>query len=113
MERYAQTGTTPNQHFWLGETYPATTGTYTGTGANYLTATGTAANGSTAASGSGIQYGATQASANDILPQACSTAAAMVGMADGSVRAVTSGTSAWTFYLACSPNDGYPMPSDW
>ncbi|HEY7428585.1 MAG TPA: DUF1559 domain-containing protein [Gemmataceae bacterium] len=114
MERYAQTGTTtPNQHFWLGETYPLVTGTFTGTGANYLTATGTAASGSSAATGSGIQFGATQSNATDTTPQACSSAACMVGLADGSVRSVTQGVSAWTFFLACSPNDGLPMPSDW
>jgi prepilin-type N-terminal cleavage/methylation domain-containing protein len=46
-------------------------------------------------------------------PTGLSTAALMVGMADGSVRSVTSGTSQWTFYLACNPQDGYPMGSDW
>jgi hypothetical protein len=36
-----------------------------------------------------------------------------VGIADGSVRAVTNGTSYATWYLACNPSDGSPMPSDW
>ena len=63
--------------------------------------------------GYGFQIAPTQASAVDSLPQGCSSAAMMVGLADGSVRTVTSGTSPYTWYLACCPNDGVPMPSDW
>jgi len=36
-----------------------------------------------------------------------------VGMADGSVRNLAQGMSPTTFWLATSPNDGSPMPSDW
>jgi prepilin-type N-terminal cleavage/methylation domain-containing protein len=46
-------------------------------------------------------------------PQGCSTAAIMCGMADGSVRPVTSGTTNSTFWIASNPQDGLPMPSDW
>jgi prepilin-type N-terminal cleavage/methylation domain-containing protein/prepilin-type processing-associated H-X9-DG protein len=36
-----------------------------------------------------------------------------VGMGDGSVRQVSSGVSTRTFELACYPNDGQVLPSDW
>jgi prepilin-type N-terminal cleavage/methylation domain-containing protein len=46
-------------------------------------------------------------------PQGCSTAALMVGMADGSVKAMTSGTSASTFLAASTPAGGEVLGSDW
>ncbi|HEY7312618.1 MAG TPA: DUF1559 domain-containing protein [Gemmataceae bacterium] len=36
-----------------------------------------------------------------------------VGLGDGSVRGVAQGMSSTTWYYACVPNDGFPMPSDW
>jgi prepilin-type N-terminal cleavage/methylation domain-containing protein len=36
-----------------------------------------------------------------------------VGLGDGSVRGVSQGMSANTWNLACIPNDGFPMGSDW
>jgi prepilin-type N-terminal cleavage/methylation domain-containing protein/prepilin-type processing-associated H-X9-DG protein len=36
-----------------------------------------------------------------------------VGMADGSVRNVSSGLNTATWAIACSPADGLPLPSDW
>ncbi|MGH7225122.1 MAG: H-X9-DG-CTERM domain-containing protein, partial [Gemmataceae bacterium] len=36
-----------------------------------------------------------------------------VGMADGSVRMVAQGISGNTWYHACNPQDGLPLPSDW
>jgi prepilin-type N-terminal cleavage/methylation domain-containing protein len=36
-----------------------------------------------------------------------------VGLGDGSVRGVTQGLSATTWYYACIPNDGVPLGSDW
>jgi len=36
-----------------------------------------------------------------------------VGLGDGSVRGVSQGMSSNTWYLACNPQDGLPMPSDW
>jgi prepilin-type N-terminal cleavage/methylation domain-containing protein len=53
------------------------------------------------------------AKATNGIPQGCSTAAMMVGLGDGSVRTVTQGVSFNTWYLACNPQDGLPMPSDW
>jgi len=35
------------------------------------------------------------------------------GMGDGSIRATASSVSATTWYYACYPNDGNPLPSDW
>jgi prepilin-type N-terminal cleavage/methylation domain-containing protein len=63
--------------------------------------------------GYGFQIAPPPGSAVDSLPQGCSSAAMMAGLADGSVRTVTNGVSPSTWYLACSPNDGQPMPSDW
>jgi hypothetical protein len=37
----------------------------------------------------------------------------MVGMADGSVRAVTSGVGITTWGKVCDPADGLPLGSDW
>lgn len=45
--------------------------------------------------------------------QGCSTAAMMVGMADGSVRPVTSGVTLVTWGKVCDPQDGLPLGSDW
>jgi type II secretory pathway pseudopilin PulG len=36
-----------------------------------------------------------------------------VGLGDGSVRFLPQGMSGYTFWLACVPNDGLPLPSDW
>jgi prepilin-type N-terminal cleavage/methylation domain-containing protein len=46
-------------------------------------------------------------------PSSGHTAAIMTGMGDGSVRAVSQGVSANTWFLANVPNDGLPLPSDW
>jgi hypothetical protein len=37
----------------------------------------------------------------------------MVGMGDGSVRAVSPGVSAATWAAACDPRDGVPLGNDW
>jgi prepilin-type N-terminal cleavage/methylation domain-containing protein len=41
------------------------------------------------------------------------TAGMNVAIGDGSVRFLAQGMSGYTFWLACVPNDGMPMPSDW
>jgi prepilin-type N-terminal cleavage/methylation domain-containing protein len=41
------------------------------------------------------------------------TGSIQVGMGDGSVRGVTGSVSRNTWELACYPNDGAPLPSDW
>ena len=46
-------------------------------------------------------------------PQAFSASSALVSLADGSVRPVSSSISSLTLYYALKPNDGQPMPSDW
>jgi len=53
------------------------------------------------------------ASANIALAQGCSTAACMVGMGDGSVRAVTSGVSSTSWYAAGTPQSGDLFDSTW
>ena len=88
MERYAQSSSGP--HYWSSVN-------------NFIVATTV----------SGFQIAPPINSAIDTLPQGCSTASMMVGLGDGSVRIVSSGVSNYTWYLACNPNDGQPMPSDW
>jgi len=61
----------------------------------------------------GFLIGKTPATVPLGTPNGCSTAAIMVGLGDGSVRAVTSGTSITTWYYASAPSDGVPMPADW
>ncbi len=60
-------------------------------------------------------YGPTNPSSafNTCLPNALTAAGIQVGMGDGSVRLVSTGTSVTTWYLANNPQDGLPMPSDW
>jgi hypothetical protein len=41
------------------------------------------------------------------------TAGIQACLGDGSVRNVSSGVSAHTWWLACYPSDGQPMPPDW
>jgi type II secretory pathway pseudopilin PulG len=53
------------------------------------------------------------AAANDLLPQGMSAGGMQVAMADGSIRTVNPGVSANTWYIACGPNDGLVLPSDW
>jgi prepilin-type N-terminal cleavage/methylation domain-containing protein len=53
------------------------------------------------------------ASANIALAQGCSTAACMVGMGDGSVRAVTSGVSSTSWYAAGTPQSSDLFDSTW
>ena len=63
-------------------------------------------------------YGAFQVAPN---PSACSWyvlqgghgGTMQVGLGDGSVRGVAQGMSSTTWFYACVPNDGFPMPSDW
>ncbi len=41
------------------------------------------------------------------------TGSMQVGLGDGSRRSVTAQVSVTTWLLACTPNDGLPLPSDW
>jgi prepilin-type N-terminal cleavage/methylation domain-containing protein len=94
MERYAVsgTGTGAGGHPWLG------------TAANVLVDPTTT---------SGFQIKPTPAQAMEGLPQGMSSGGMQVALGDGSVRTVTAGTSANTWYLACNPADGNPLPADW
>jgi prepilin-type N-terminal cleavage/methylation domain-containing protein len=47
------------------------------------------------------------------LPNALTAAGCQVGMADGSVRNVSTGVSNATWFYASHPQDGIPLPSDW
>ena len=46
-------------------------------------------------------------------PSSGHTSVILAGLADGSVRSVSSGVSQLTWFLANVPNDGLVMPSDW
>jgi prepilin-type N-terminal cleavage/methylation domain-containing protein/prepilin-type processing-associated H-X9-DG protein len=54
-----------------------------------------------------------QSACNPLLPSTGHTGGMNVSMADGSVRLVSQGLSVLTWSLACNPQDGLPMPSDW
>jgi prepilin-type N-terminal cleavage/methylation domain-containing protein len=74
--------------------------------------------GSTAASlpacaTSTFQVNVTPANAILNVPQGYSTGAMMVGLADGSARAVSSGMSSTTFYYATTPQGKEVLGSDW
>ncbi len=45
--------------------------------------------------------------------QAFLACGALAGLADGSVRTISSNMSSLTLYYALKPDDGHPMPSDW
>jgi prepilin-type N-terminal cleavage/methylation domain-containing protein len=60
-----------------------------------------------------IQPPFTSSSCNFISASTGHTAAIIVGLGDGSVRACAQGMSPNTWFLAQVPNDGLPMPSDW
>jgi prepilin-type N-terminal cleavage/methylation domain-containing protein len=93
-EGFAVPGATSNTRLWMD---------FNGGVSTSYTATAT----------SGFQINITPANATLGIPQGCSTAALMAGMGDGSVRAITSGTSFYTFYLASAPGDGQVLGSDW
>ena len=50
---------------------------------------------------------------NPTVPQAPRVSGIMVALVDGSVRLVSSSVSPNTWWIATSPNDGSPLPSDW
>jgi prepilin-type N-terminal cleavage/methylation domain-containing protein len=104
FERYAIAYTGPNAttptggdtHTWFGTTTSPTQTFLTPTAANCLP-----------------QMKPTPNLANDTLPQGMSSGSCAVGLADGSVRGVSSGVGATTFFAACGPSDGQVLGSDW
>jgi prepilin-type N-terminal cleavage/methylation domain-containing protein len=92
MERYSTANTSggPAWHFW------STTDTY-------VTVTPT----------SGFQLAPAPDNTSESQPQGFSGSGMQVALGDGSVRLVSSGVSPNTWYLACNPADGQPMPADW
>jgi len=50
---------------------------------------------------------------NPNLPSSSHTGGINAGLADGSVRYLNQGMAANTFWLATTPADGQPLPSDW
>jgi prepilin-type N-terminal cleavage/methylation domain-containing protein len=117
MERYAQASFfgIPRQHSWSSfDTWVSPMGNGPATKTAYTATTYTSGTVTCGTTGYGFQIApGSAANACEGQPQGCSTGAMMVGLADGSARAVTSGTSANTWFLACNPQDGYPLPSDW
>jgi len=66
------------------------------------------ANGSVA-----FQAGPTAQACNWYVTQGGHTGSMQVGMGDGSVRGVSESISVTTWTLACTPNDGQPLGSNW
>jgi prepilin-type N-terminal cleavage/methylation domain-containing protein len=101
------TTTTSQSHYWslsnnfIYPTYVPAVTTTTGTVTTPAVYTGSP------------QYGAKPSTADDTRPQAMDGITMQVAMADGSVRSVTANVSQFTWYLACNPSDGQPLPSDW
>ena len=58
-------------------------------------------------------FGTNYQSAPYYTPNALNEAGCQVGMGDGSVRLVSQSVSYYTWYLACIPNDGQVLGSDW
>ncbi len=54
-----------------------------------------------------------QSNCNPTLASSPHTGGMNVGLGDGSVRFLTQGMSANTFWLATDPTDGAPLPNDW
>ena len=54
-----------------------------------------------------------QTNCNPTLASSPHTSGMNVALGDGSVRFLSSGMSANTFWLATTPDDGAPLPSDW
>jgi prepilin-type N-terminal cleavage/methylation domain-containing protein len=63
--------------------------------------------------GQPFQTGPVPSACNWYITQAGHSTSMNAGLGDGSVRSVTSGMSLNTWNLACIPNDGTPLPSDW
>jgi prepilin-type N-terminal cleavage/methylation domain-containing protein len=59
------------------------------------------------------QFGTTSRTCDPYKVQALSAGVMLAGMGDGSVRSVSSGVSALTWRLACDPQDGQVLGSDW
>ncbi|QJW99601.1 DUF1559 family PulG-like putative transporter [Frigoriglobus tundricola] len=120
LERYAMPGTgpvTPTPPGVLGAhvLYPPVTTSSSGYSYDYtrvlITPLSVANGGGTAPYPFQIKPAA--AAAVDAVPQGMSSGIMQVGLADGSVRGISSGVSAGTFYSACTPNGGEVLSSDW
>lgn len=61
----------------------------------------------------GTPYESITSNPQTCLPNALTAAGCQAGLADGSVRMVSTGVSNNTWYLASHPQDGLPLPSDW
>ena len=72
-----------------------------------------AANVTVPAGAIGFQAGPSAQACNWYVTQGGHTGTMAVGMGDGSVRQVSSSTSAQTWTMACYPFDGNPLQSDW
>jgi prepilin-type N-terminal cleavage/methylation domain-containing protein len=59
------------------------------------------------------QVGARPATAANQGPSSAHTGTLQILLMDGSVRGISSGVSATTWGLACTPDDGTPLPSNW
>jgi len=114
LERYAMPGTTPGT-VSAHVLFPPVTTSSSGYTYDYtrvlITPLSVANGGGTAPYPFQIKPAAT--AAVDAVPQGMSAGIMQVGLADGSVRGISQGVSANTFYWACTPNGGEVLGSDW
>jgi hypothetical protein len=105
-------GMTPNSQYGSG-LYPITPHGPAGTAPANVDYSDPATNGTLPTSG--IPFGIALSPANcDVnVLESPHTGAMIVGLGDGSVRTVTSGISVQTWWMACVPDDGMPLGSDW
>jgi type II secretory pathway pseudopilin PulG len=104
------------EHYATASGVSTNWGTQASTGQNYVFPAGTVtttAGGISTGTQVGPQINIKPASANILFAQGCSTAACMVGMGDGSVRAVTSGVSSQSWAAASTPQSGDLFDSTW
>jgi len=113
-ERYSKS--TTQTHAWANFGTVTTTlvaGTTVGSGYTWLQLTGAPVGGPYTSAPAAVQYKPAPTAAVENMAQGMSSGACQVGLGDGSVRAISSGVSALTLYLASDPKDGQVMPSDW
>jgi hypothetical protein len=112
MERFARNGEPPIHHYWAGGSKSpgdAASSTILDTA---LTATD-GSQGEGPGNGFGFQAKPSYDKVDNTVPQGMSTGGLQVAMADGSVRTVSTGVSALTWFHACDPTNTAPLPADW
>jgi len=101
-ERYAQAANIART--WISTTAPIAAVSATTTSPSVLF---------TPTNGIPFQVKPAPASSYPSVPQGCSSGVLQVGLCDGSVRSLSAGVSATTFYQACTPSGSEVLSSNW